>query len=110
MLQDQAFAKLQSFEELLPEAEEDEGDEFDLPGSHAGPQQQIEREHFIAALGSAIGQLPQREQLVLSLYYDEELNLKEIAAVLGVTESRISQIISQAALRLRARLSSWRSS
>jgi len=54
--------------------------------------------------------LPQREQLVLSLYYDEELNLKEIAAVLGVTESRISQIISQAALRLRARLSSWRSS
>jgi len=110
MLQDQACARLQSFEELLPEAEEDEGDEFDLPGSHAGPQQQIEREHFIAALGSAIGQLSQREQLVLSLYYDEELNLKEIAAVLGVTESRISQIISQAALRLRARLSSWRSS
>lgn len=45
---------------------------------------------------------------MLSLYYQEELNLKEIGAVLGVSESRVSQIHSQAALRLRGRLSDWR--
>jgi RNA polymerase sigma factor for flagellar operon FliA len=59
-------------------------------------------------LAAAIEQLPEREKLVLSLYYQEELNLKEIGAVLGVSESRVSQIHSQAALRLRGRLSEWR--
>ena len=43
----------------------------------------------------------------MSLYYQEELNLKEIGAVLGVSESRVSQIHSQAALRLRGRLADW---
>ena len=44
---------------------------------------------------------------MLALYYDEELNLKEIGQVLGVSESRVSQIHSQAALRLRTRLADW---
>ena len=48
--------------------------------------------------------LPEREQLVLSLYYEQELNLKEIGAVLGVSESRVCQIHGQAMLRLRGRL------
>jgi RNA polymerase sigma factor for flagellar operon FliA len=51
--------------------------------------------------------LPERERLVLALYYDEELNLKEIGHVLGVSESRVSQIHSQAALRLRGRMVDW---
>ncbi|PSD26871.1 RNA polymerase sigma factor FliA, partial [Stenotrophomonas maltophilia] len=55
-------------------------------------------------LGKAIGHLPEREQLVLSLYYEQELNLKEIGAVLGVSESRVCQIHGQAVLRLRGRL------
>ncbi|MGO3294994.1 MAG: RNA polymerase sigma factor FliA [Marinobacter sp.] len=63
---------------------------------------------FRSSLAAAIEQLPEREKLVLSLYYQEELNLKEIGAVLGVSESRVSQIHSQAALRLRGRLSEWR--
>lgn len=63
---------------------------------------------FQSNLAAAIEQLPEREKLVLSLYYQEELNLKEIGAVLGVSESRVSQIHSQAALRLRSRLSGWR--
>ena len=50
----------------------------------------------------AIGQLPEREQLVMSLYYDDELNLKEIGAVLKVSESRICQIHGQAILALRS--------
>lgn len=53
---------------------------------------------------AAIEQLPEREQQVLSLYYQDELNLKEIGAVLGVGESRVSQIHSQAIKRLSSRL------
>jgi RNA polymerase sigma factor for flagellar operon FliA len=53
--------------------------------------------------------LPEREQLVMSLYYEQELNLKEIGAVLGVSESRVCQIHGQAVIRLRARLTGWRS-
>ena len=56
----------------------------------------------------AIKQLPEREKLVLTLYYQEELNLKEIGAVLEVRESRVSQLHSQAIKRLRARLKSMK--
>lgn len=55
--------------------------------------------------GAAV--LPERERLVLSLYYDEELNLREIGAGLEVTETRVCQIYGQAVARLRARLESW---
>jgi len=58
-------------------------------------------------LAGAISALPERERLVLALYYDEELNLKEIGLVLGVSESRVSQIHSQAALRLRSKMADW---
>jgi len=51
--------------------------------------------------------LPERERLVIALYYDEELNLREIGEVLNVSESRVSQICTQALLRLRSRLSEW---
>jgi RNA polymerase sigma factor for flagellar operon FliA len=62
---------------------------------------------FRAALAEAVTQLPEREALALSLYYNEEMNLKEIGAVLGVSESRVSQIHSKAVVRLRARLGDW---
>jgi len=58
---------------------------------------------FSAKLIKLIKELPEREALVLSLYYDEELNLKEIGLVLGVSESRVSQIHSQALHRLKAK-------
>lgn len=83
---------------------EDQG-ELDTPASGGPtPQQMLERSQFGAELGKAIAQLPEREQLVLSLYYEQELNLKEIGAVLGVSESRVCQIHGQATLRLRGRL------
>ncbi|SDK07339.1 RNA polymerase, sigma 28 subunit, SigD/FliA/WhiG [Ferrimonas sediminum] len=69
--------------------------------------EQVAQERFQQALSAAIKTLPEREALVLSLYYDEELNLKEIGQVLGVSESRVSQINSQAMMRLKSRLSSW---
>jgi len=59
------------------------------------------------ALAEAITTLPDREQLVMSLYYEQELNLKEIGLVLGVTESRVCQIHGQALIRLRSRMSPW---
>jgi RNA polymerase sigma factor for flagellar operon FliA len=62
---------------------------------------------FQQALVNAIKTLPEREALVLSLYYDEELNLREIGEVLEVSESRVSQIHSQAMVRLKSRLRDW---
>lgn len=73
-----------------------------------GPPESIENDGMREALVEAIGELPEREQLVMSLYYEQELNLKEIGAVLGVSESRVCQIHGQAVIRLRARLAGWR--
>lgn len=72
------------------------------------PQEAIERDGLRQALIDGISGLPEREQLVMSLYYEQEMNLKEIGAVLGVTESRVCQIHGQAIVRLRARLGDWR--
>ncbi|HNG79708.1 MAG TPA: sigma-70 family RNA polymerase sigma factor, partial [Burkholderiaceae bacterium] len=59
------------------------------------------------ALVEAIKNLPEREQFVMSMYYEQDMNLKEIAAVLGVTESRVCQLHSQSIARLRAKLRTW---
>jgi len=73
------------------------------------PYQSIEQIVFKKKLTECISTLPEREALVLSLYYDEELNLREIGQVLDVSESRVSQIHSQAMHRLKARMQSWQS-
>ena len=84
------------------------GDYFtDQDASDNEPFKGIHDEEFRNSLGQAIELLPEREKLVLALYYDEELNLKEIGEVLGVSESRVSQIHSQAMVRLKSRLSEW---
>ena len=72
------------------------------------PVNQYAEQRFTDALASQIKALPEREALVLSLYYDEELNLKEIGQILSVSESRVSQIHSQALHRLKSRLCDWR--
>ena len=72
------------------------------------PAEDIEQTGMRQSLIDAITTLPEREQLVMSLYYEQELNLKEIGAVLGVTESRVCQIHGQAIIRLRARMTGWR--
>lgn len=74
----------------------------------ADPRRQLTRARFREALVEAIQGLPEREKLVISLYYDQELNLREIGQVLDVSESRVSQIMSKAHIRLRARLGDWR--
>jgi RNA polymerase sigma factor for flagellar operon FliA len=69
------------------------------------PQSALAETELKEALGDAIARLPEREKLVVTLYYYEELTLREIGEVLGVTESRVSQLHTKAILRLKARLS-----
>ncbi|MEQ1439314.1 RNA polymerase sigma factor FliA [Fontimonas sp. SYSU GA230001] len=87
----------------------DEGNQtLDAPDPAAGPLDELQRREFQDALVTAVAGLPERERLVMSLYYDDELNLKEIGQVLDVSESRVCQIHGQALMRLRARLLDWK--
>ena len=80
-----------------------------LVGNAVDPADDAERGEQITLLKREIERLPEREKLVLALYYHEELTLKEIGRTLGVSESRVSQLHSMAVARLRAALSSRRS-
>jgi RNA polymerase sigma factor for flagellar operon FliA len=73
----------------------------------ANPMALLQDHRMRQALVDAIKNLPEREQLMMSLYYEQDMNLKEIALVLGVTESRVCQLHSQSIARLRARLRAW---
>ena len=104
MVESAASSRILSYEQLagdperaglLPDAPED------------GPEAMLEEDQFRDAVADAIASLPERERLVLSLYYDQELNLREIGQVLEVSESRVCQIHAQAVLRIRSRLESW---
>lgn len=77
------------------------------PDKAADPFAMIEDRAFKESLVEAIGELPEREKLLMGLYYEQELNFREIAGVLGVTESRVCQLHSQAVARLRAKLKEW---
>lgn len=87
-----------SLESQLPEL-------VDLPtGEINEPEAQVAEEQFMDSLVESIEMLPERERTVISLYYVEEMNLKEIGAVLDVSESRVSQIISSSVKKLRRHL------
>jgi RNA polymerase sigma factor for flagellar operon FliA len=106
LVQDAASCRLFSFDQMSS------GEDDSSPADHArdeGPDPfgHIEEAGFRDALASAINGLPEREKLVLSLYYDEDMNLREIGEVLEVSESRVCQIHGQALVRLRARLTEW---
>lgn len=105
LLKDSIESKLFSVDELA--STEGVGYSEQLVDGAPSPMQAAQKSAFVASLAEAIKTLPEREQLVLALYYDEELNLKEIGQVLEVSESRVSQIHSQAAHRLRSRLRQW---
>ncbi len=87
---------------------DDESSPLDrLPDGSPDPEGVALEEARRQAIAKAVRALPEREQLVLSLYYEQELNLKEIGAVLKVTESRVCQLHGQALLRLKALLAEW---
>ena len=90
-----------------------EGDQVSLldtieDTSGARPADALDETDLRETLADAIARLPEREKLVITLYYYEELTLREIGEVLGVTESRISQLHTKAVLRLKSRLSGVR--
>jgi RNA polymerase sigma factor for flagellar operon FliA len=103
-LESAVSTRLLSFDELADDPERAQL----LPESpEMSPDGSCEADAFRDALADAIGNLPEREQMVLSLYYDDELNLREIGEVLGVSESRVCQIHGQAVVRIRSRLGEW---
>ena len=89
----------------------DEGDRDFLDrhvgGDEGNPLAQLQDHRMRAALVEAIKVLPEREQFVMSMYYEHDMNLKEIAAVLKVTESRVCQLHSQSIARLRVKLRTY---
>lgn len=104
MLRDGLSIKLFSLNEMIFE----DGESIDrLVAADGSPEAIHAAQQFTEQLAHEIDQLPEKEKLVLSLYYDEEFNLREIGEVLNVSESRVSQLHGQAALRLRSRLQSW---
>ena len=77
----------------------------EIDESRGSPEAELEQAEDIGALASAIEKLPERSQQILALYYQEEMNLKEIGEILSVSESRISQILSETAGKLRKLMS-----
>ena len=113
---------LEEYQEMLQEArgyqliyfdqtDDDEGsDPFldrNVSDDESNPIDILGDERFRKAVIGAIENLPEREQMLMGLYYEQELNFREIAAILGVTESRVCQLHSQAVARLRVRLRDW---
>ena len=73
------------------------------------PLSLLEDDGFRKGLISAIDELPEREKNLMGMYYEQDMNLKEIGAVMGVSESRICQLHSQAVARLRTKMKPWKS-
>jgi RNA polymerase sigma factor for flagellar operon FliA len=78
-----------------------------VANEEANPLAMLQDHRMREALVDAIKMLPEREQYVMSMYYEHDMNLKEIAAVLKVTESRVCQLHSQSIARLRVKLRQW---
>jgi RNA polymerase sigma factor for flagellar operon FliA len=106
LLNDARGAQLVYYEDF----QDAEGDDFlerfvDQQGQ--APFDILASRHFRGALAQAVGVLPEREKLLMGMYYEQDMNFKEIGAVLGVSESRVCQLHSQAIARLRGRLRDW---
>jgi RNA polymerase sigma factor for flagellar operon FliA len=74
------------------------------PDEHPGPDEQAARKELLERLAAAIRELPERDRTVILLYYDRDLTMKEAAAVLDVTESRVSQLHAGAVFKLAMKL------
>lgn len=108
-LQDARGAQLLYLEDFADEIDGAHDDFLDrnVPDNRSGPLEAVHDQRFRIALVAAIETLPERERVLMGLYYEQELNFREIAAVLGVTESRVCQLHSQAVSRLRGKMKDW---
>lgn len=106
LLNDARGAQLIYYEDLHEADGDDFLERFATQDTH-GPFDILSSSHFKKALAQAVGILPEREKQLMGMYYEQEMNFKEIGAVLGVSESRVCQLHSQAVARLRGRLRDW---
>lgn len=106
ILQDTSTSKIFSLDDLELDDGAIEGSSTGHSG--AGPFDQLQSDDMKRIVAEAIESLPEREKLVIVLYYNTELNLREIGAVLEVSESRVSQLMSQAILRLKTRMNRYK--
>jgi RNA polymerase sigma factor for flagellar operon FliA len=87
---------------------EDNTQDAAIPSSsEQTPEEALSSDEYQRQLAESIRLLPEKEQLVMSLYYDDELNFREIGEILDVTESRICQLHGQALLRIKSRMAEW---
>lgn len=91
----------------LDQTEDDPGQQNTLKSTQSEPLESLQQSSFKTNLAEVIATLGEREQMVMSLYYNEELNLKEIGLVLEISESRVCQIHSQALKNIRNKMSDW---
>lgn len=105
MLLDARGLQLMYYEDF--EHDDGEHSDFDIVDTQPTPLQALLDGSLKSGLVAAIGELPEREKILMALHYQEEMNLKEIGAVLGVSESRVCQMHTQAVLRLRTKMRNW---
>jgi RNA polymerase sigma factor for flagellar operon FliA len=106
LLNDTRGAQLVYYEDLYASDSDDFLDRF-VDELAAGPFEMISDQNFKKALTQAVKDLPDREKMLMGMYYEQEMNFKEIGSVLGVSESRVCQLHGQAIARLRGFLSDW---
>lgn len=106
MLQEARGAQLIYYEDFQDEDHDDFFERFEF-ANDSDPQALLQDERFKAELIRAIDILPERERMLMGMIYEQEMNLREVGEVFGVSESRISQLHSQAVARLRAALKGY---
>ena len=103
ILIDSSSSRIYSIETL-----EENAQDSALPSSsEQTPEEYLGKDEYQRQLAESIRMLPDKEQLVMSLYYDDEMNFREIGEILEVTESRICQLHGQALLRIKSRMAEW---
>ncbi|MBK8064527.1 MAG: RNA polymerase sigma factor FliA [Betaproteobacteria bacterium] len=107
MLQEARGCQLLYIEDFNDEDRDDGFLERNVAEADADPLRALQDDRFREALIGAIEKLPEREKMLMSMYYEQDLNFREIAAVMGVTESRVCQLHTQAVSRLRTRMKDW---
>ena len=103
LLQESHGAQLMYYEDFHNTGDEDFFERFETDGK-SNPLEMLKDERFRAALIQGIENLPERERMLMGMHYEQDMNLREIGAVLGVGESRVCQLHSQAVARLRVML------
>jgi len=107
LLNDSRGAQLFHYDELVDGDSDSIFADRHFADPDANPLEKLQDKRFRLALVGAIEKLPEREKTLMGLYYEQDMNFREIAAVFGVTESRVCQLHSQAVARLRGSLGDW---